>query len=205
MPSPLQRRRSWLWTLLFVVPIIGLVIVRKKTQYGKHFKSCTKPCIPGNESIMRQKEHGTSRTPVQSNLRWNCDVEIADRICNYNRHYAEYSGYWERGTTFLQEMNNNTTNHEEITFYDSNTGLPLITLPGYLNRSFDEFVQESHHHGWPSFRDDEINWKYVRVLDNGETVSTSGTHLGHNLPDSKGNRYCLNIVSLAGTPIDPKL
>ena len=30
-------------------------------------------------------------------------MKTADNICNYNRHYAEYSGYWERGTTFLQE------------------------------------------------------------------------------------------------------
>ena len=44
--------------------------------------------IVGSESIMRQKNHGTSNTPVQNNLRWGCDTETADRICNYNRHYA---------------------------------------------------------------------------------------------------------------------
>jgi peptide methionine sulfoxide reductase MsrB len=27
-----------------------------------------------------------------------------------------------------------------------------------------------------------------------------GTHLGHNLPDGKGNRYCINLVSVAGRP-----
>jgi len=39
----------------------------------------------------------------------------------------------------------------------------------------------------------------VRVLSDGETVSVDGTHLGHNLPDSSGNRYCINLVSVAGT------
>ena len=32
--------------------------------------------------------------------------------------------------------------------------------------------------GWPSFRDQEVVWENVRVLRDGETVSTSGTHLG---------------------------
>jgi len=40
------------------------------------------------------------------------------------------------------------------------------------------------------------------VLDIGEAVSVDGTHLGHNLPDSKGNRYCINLVSVAGLPPD---
>lgn len=55
--------------------------------------------------------------------------------------------------------------------------------------------------GWPSFRDNEVVWDNVRVLKNsGETVSADGTHLGHNLPDRKGNRYCINLVSVAGSP-----
>jgi len=32
----------------------------------------------------------------------------------------------------------------------------------------------------------------------GETVSTQGTHLGHDLPDDKGSRYCINLVCIAG-------
>lgn len=44
-------------------------------------------------------------------------------------------------------------------------------------------------------------WDNVRVLkSSGETVSTVGTHLGHNLPDKSGNRYCINLVSIAGNP-----
>lgn len=62
----------------------------------------------------------------------------------------------------------------------------------------DEFLKESASHGWPSFRDDEVNWENVRCLSDGECVSLSGTHLGHNIPDSKGNRYCINLVCVAG-------
>ena len=32
-------------------------------------------------------------------------------------------------------------------------------------------------------------------------VSADGTHLGHNLPDGSGNRYCINLVSVAGLPL----
>ena len=35
-----------------------------------------------------------------------------------------------------------------------------------------------------------------------KAVSADGTHLGHNLPDGKGNRYCINLVSVAGKPED---
>jgi peptide methionine sulfoxide reductase MsrB len=48
-----------------------------------------------------------------------------------------------------------------------------------------------------------VNWEYVRVLKNGETVSIDGTHLGHNLPDKYGRRYCINLVSIAGNPVPP--
>lgn len=61
-----------------------------------------------------------------------------------------------------------------------------------------EFLMESSSHGWPSFRDEECNWEYVRCLKDGECISTAGTHLGHNIPDKSGNRYCINLVSVAG-------
>lgn len=44
-----------------------------------------------DESVMSQKAHGTCEKPVMAKLRWNCDRETADRICCFNRHYAEYS------------------------------------------------------------------------------------------------------------------
>ena len=83
------------------------------------------------------------------------------------------------------------------------TGKNLFTAP--VNRTTSEFIQESEDHGWPSFRDEEVDWVNVRCLRNGEVVSVDGTHLGHNLPDEKGNRYCINLVSIAGTPPDSEL
>lgn len=96
-------------------------------------------------------------------------------------------------------MNKAKKNKEQLTFYDSNTGNPLFTAP--VGRSWDVWLKESKAHGWPSFRDAEVNWDNVRCLKNGESVSVHGTHLGHNLPDGKGNRYCINLVSIAGNPI----
>jgi hypothetical protein len=187
------------------------------------------PVVMGTEEMMSQKEYGTSAVPIQKDLRWSCDVETADRICNYNRHYAEYGGYWERATTFLKEESEASG---EITFYDSNSGKPLFYGP--RDRPWSAFVKESKVHGWPSFRDSEVNWDYVRVLPNGECISVDGTvrrpsrspvsgaapplgswllrsradstravqHLGHNLPDGTGNRYCINLVSVAGKPLE---
>lgn len=87
-----------------------------------------------------------------------------------------------------------------MVFYDSNTGRPLFVAP--RGRSWADFVHESKAHGWPSFRDAEVVWDHVRVLPDGETVSTAGTHLGHNLPDRAGNRYCINLVCIAGQPLE---
>jgi len=153
---------------------------------GGRAAKCEAPCVPGDESIMRPKKHGTSDKPSQTDLRWQCSSVIADRICNFNRRYAEHSGYWEDEATFLHEESADTA---PITFYDSNRGKPLFRAPG-PSRTWDDFVEESRKHGWPSFRDED-----------GETVSIFGTHLGHNLPDAKGNRFCINLVSIAGRPL----
>lgn len=110
-------------------------------------------------------------------------------------HFAEAGGYFQ-STNFEDAV---SEVKGPVTFYDSVTGKPLFVAP--INRSPEEFIQESKVHGWPSFRDDEVVWENVRVLKNsGETVSVDGTHLGHNLPDRKGNRYCINLVSVAGQP-----
>ena len=150
--------------------------------------------IMGAESLMSKKAHGTCVAPPQADLRWGCGYKTADNICCFNRHYAEHSGYWEL-TRFLKEM---STASGEITFFDSITGKPLFVAP--RGRSFSSFVKESKSHGWPSFRDAEVVKENVRVLSNGEAVSVDGTHLGHNLPDRTGNRYCINLVSVAGKP-----
>jgi peptide methionine sulfoxide reductase MsrB len=142
---------------------------------------------------MAPKAHGSSEKPVMKNLRWNVDYQTADRVCNFNRHYAEYSGYWTT-TDFLKTASKT----EPTKFYDPVTGKHLFTAP--IGRTMDEFIKESSSHGWPSFRDEEVVWENVRCLRDGECVSTTGTHLGHNLPDRKGNRYCINLVSVAGNP-----
>ena len=152
--------------------------------------------VMGTESIMVSKSHGTSHTPVQQKLLYGCDRALADKICNFNRHYAEHSGYFLR-TNWLEEI---PKNGDPTIYYDSNSGNPLFQAP--VERSFVEFLQESRAHGWPSFRDEEVNWQFVRVLPDGECVSVDGTHLGHNIPDAKGNRYCINLVSIAGSPKD---
>ena len=148
---------------------------------------------------MAAKAHGTSAKPVMKNLRFGCDFDTADNICNFNRHYAEYAGYaWQPHITWVEDLKEILD--QEMTHYDSVTGKPLFVAP--RNRKTQEFLLESRAHGWPSFRDEEVVWENVRCLKNGECVSVDGTHLGHNLPDSKGNRYCINLVSIAGNPID---
>ena len=80
-------------------------------------------------SLMSPKKHGTSHAPVQENLLYGCDQEVADRICNFNRHYAEFSDYFLK-TNWLQEVQ-----HKEnaTTYYDSNSGQLLFIAP--QNRS----------------------------------------------------------------------
>jgi peptide methionine sulfoxide reductase MsrB len=161
----------------------------RNLQNVRIFRNVTLSLTRANE-----KYNCSLHSPVQDNLRWGCDTATADRICNFNRHYAEHSGYFE-STKFIQEAKNAGG---EITFYDSNTGMPLFVAP--RGRSLENFLMESRAHGWPSFRDEEVIWENVRCLSDGETVSLAGTHLGHNLPDKKGSRYCINLVSVAGNP-----
>lgn len=54
--------------------------------FNKLFSSATtdsKYPVMADEDVMRPKAHGTSEKPVQKNLRWGCDYETADRICNF--------------------------------------------------------------------------------------------------------------------------
>jgi hypothetical protein len=119
---------------------------------GFHTNAVTYPIVGSNE-IMKTKTHGTSDRTVQSKLRWNCDISLADRICNFNRNWAEFAGYFTT-TTFLKEASLESQ-QGPVTFYDSVTGVPLFKAP--IGRSFDDFQQESLVHGWPSFRDNEVS------------------------------------------------
>ena len=135
------------------------------------------------------------QTYLRPSFGYQFDILCAkSNICNYNRHYAEHSGYYEGKPKFLAEAKASS----KIEFCDSNTGKVLFTAP--IGRSMDDFLIESKAHGWPSFRDQETNWENVRVLPDGETVSIDGTHLGHNLPDRHGNRYCISKYSTSFLP-----
>ena len=147
--------------------------------------------VRGDESLMSPKAHGSTDKAVQEDLRWGVSRETADRICSFNRHYAEHSGYWQSSSYASQ-----VSKLGEETYFDSVSGKPLFVAP--RGRTMAEYLKESASHGWPSFRDEEVVWENVRVLKDGEAVSVDGTHLGHNLPDGAGNRYCINLVSVAG-------
>jgi len=170
-------------------------------QKAKHAAEAKYPnCVIGDESLMAPKAHGTSATPVVADLRWGVDRATAERISNHNRHFAERSGYFGSTAVVAEGGAVAIGRGQPVVFYDSNTRAPLFHVGGEGGRRWDAFVDESAAHGWPSFRDGDVNWEHVRVLSNGEVVSTAGTHLGHNLPDKKGNRFCINLVSVAATP-----
>jgi peptide methionine sulfoxide reductase MsrB len=150
--------------------------------------------------MSRKGQFGSTAAPVQGSLLYGISQSLANRVCCFNRHYAEPSGSFEQ-TSFFRDVSSTA----ETTFYDSVTGLPLFVAP--RGRTFAEFAAESRSHGWPSFRDEEVVWDNVRCLPDGECVSLAGTHLGHNLPDGGGlsgkpvrNRYCINLCSVAGRP-----
>jgi len=79
------------------------------------------------------------------------------------------------------------------------TGAVLFVAPH--GRFFEELESESRMHGWPSFRDKEMVWDSVRVLKDGETVSSTGTHPGHNLPDRVATATTPTSCVLRATPL----
>lgn len=163
--SCFARCRFSIYYVLAVIVVCGSnqLPVSVAFLFGMNFgidnNGCEAPCIPGDESIMRIKEHGTSNSPVQSTLRWSCDVDLADKICNFNRHYAEQSGYLESSSIRFLPYGGSSDSVEPseakpVVFYDSNTGNEVFRAP--VGRSWDDFINESRRHGWPSFRDQEV-------------------------------------------------
>ena len=168
----------------------------------------------------KYKEHGTNMRPVMDNLRYGVDPKLADKLCNFNRNGMELYNYaFSKLTRFEEEFNervapkiSRTTYKKypkkEILFYDSVNGREVFKIkqggwPGV--RSHEDFIAESKFYGWLSFRDDEVNWAWVRVIEDGncgEVVTREGTHLGHNMPeyvDGKSyNRYNINLACVAG-------
>ena len=187
-------RRTALTTVVVVAAVVGTVAAvphHRARAAGDPLAQTAEAHIYKRDNVFGSC---VSRPSASGALRWASDPKVADDICCNNHAYAEYSGYWLH-TSFLSE---NTPAPKEVTFYDVASGRPLFIAP--RGRSWDAFIAESRRHGWPSFRDAETVWENVRVLSDGETVSVNATHLGHNLPDAKGNRYCIDIVCVADQP-----
>lgn len=139
---------------------------------------------------------GKPMESVSTFLGMDLDYQTADTICCHNHIYAEYRGYLE-----APEVNlfGHLNEDEETVFYDSVCGIPLFIAP--RGRSFEEFKEESLSHGWPSFRPEEIVSENVIIHENGRMESKCYTHLGHNLPSEGRDRYCIDLVCIAGEPL----
>lgn len=141
----------------------------------------------------------TCLKPIERDLLFGCqsDYDMADHICCHNAHYAEPAGYLNRAPIKLFQRLDPSVQH---TFYDpACTSMPLFKAP--IARNFAQWKSESLSHGWPSFRKQEVVAENIVVLPNGEVRSKCGLHLGHNLPDVHGDRYCINLVCIAGNPV----
>jgi hypothetical protein len=57
------------------------------------------------------------------------------------------------------------------------------------------------HHGWPSFRPEEIVSENVIIHKKGRMESRCLTHSGHNLPEGGVDRYCIDLVCISGQPL----
>eukprot|EP00045_Choanoeca_perplexa_P018536 m.293051 g.293051 ORF g.293051 m.293051 type:complete len:188 (+) comp18217_c0_seq1:1037-1600(+) len=123
---------------------------------------------------------------------------LAEAICcdSLFSYFAEPEWWFNRSDVrFFDKLNSSAI----TTFYDSACGMPLFRAP--VNRTFEEWRQESLTHGWPSFRPPELLAGAINVTDTGEVVSACGTHLGTIDPDEKGQRYCLDTICLSGSPV----
>jgi hypothetical protein len=145
--APLSTRRDW-WKKSLQTATAAAVVV--STTSAASIPSAyaatatqTTTLVMGKEDMMTPKSHGTSESPVQSKLQYGVNVELADRICNYNRRFAEPAGYFE--STDLIERMVSSRSEDPVTFYDSVTGKPLFVAP--IGRTANEFVAESRVHG----------------------------------------------------------
>ena len=148
----------------------------------------------------QQQCHGLDPQPGLVNfLGATLDYEVADRICCHNHRFAEYRGYLAAPEV---DLFGRLDPNVETIFYDSVCGIPLFIAP--RGRTFEEFEEESLHHGWPSFRPEELVSENVIIHDDGRMESRCLTHLGHNLPSGGVDRYCIDLVCIAGAPLSPE-
>ena len=143
--------------------------------------------------------HGFAPMPsVSTFLGAALQYSTAERICCHNHAYAEYRGYLDAPEVRLFDRLDPDV---ETVFYDSVCGVPLFVAP--RGRSFAAFREESLRHGWPSFRPSEVVAENVIIHEDGRMESTCRTHLGHNLPEGGVDRYCIDLVCVAGAPLPP--
>lgn len=139
----------------------------------------------------------TPMPSVSTYLGATLQYSTAERICCNNHRYAEFRGYLDAPEVdFFGRLDPAA----ETVFYDSVCGIPLFVAP--RGRTFEEFKEESLNHGWPSFRPEELVSENVIIHDDGRMESRCLTHLGHNLPDDR-DRYCIDLVCMAGEPLSP--
>ena len=134
---------------------------------------------------------------VQAALKYGCEanLDLADRICCHNKIWAEPAGFASTKGLY-KNLRENTRVASRTVFYDSVCNIPLFVAP--RGRTFEAFVEESQKHGWPSFRKEEAIASNIILHPGGRMTSICGTHLGHNLPDGEGPRYCIDLVCIAG-------
>jgi peptide methionine sulfoxide reductase MsrB len=199
-PGPLPERMLSLWVARsrasnlrsVLLPLLALL---------------TSPSGPAAVTAPRPSALPICDGPVQPELLFGCtkDHAMAEQICCRNRHHAEPSGYQEQSHVNLFPKLKTAMRTQQdggsgvTTFYDSVCGKPLFRAP--VGRSFEEWAAESLEHGWPSFRDAEVIKENIVVdKSDGEVRSACGLHLGHNIPDRQGDRYCIDLVCIAGKP-----
>lgn len=166
-----------------------VAVLMSAIAFGVDARSCTSPL---------QTDLLFGVEPYAEDTSYHNGMSLPEYICCNNEYYAEHSGFHEEVGFFdqLERAGAAEDGAAPTTFYDSTCGVPLFTAP--IGRSFADWKAESIRHGWPSFRDAEIDADNIIIKSGGETVSSCGTHLGHNLPDLSGNRYCIDLVCMAG-------
>merc|ERR1712087_47362 len=139
----------------------------------------------------------TPMPSVSTYLGATLQYSTAERICCNNHRYAEFRGYLDAPEVdFFGRLDPAA----ETGFYDSVCGIPLFVAP--RGRTFEEFKEESLNHGWPSFRPEELVSENVIIHPDGRMESKCLTHLGHNLPKDGIDRYCIDLVCIAGKPLN---